>query len=323
MSTGNWSHTDNFIKISANKSYIGAKGIFNSLDAKLHGGITDPDILGYYNTFHPLNLKYDTDYAVWDGLRSTNLGKTLGVVQLIDQLQSIKVKAWDVATQVVYDNTTTQYTHIFPHRRSAFQTGSVEKRVAAVTNLISAIGADASLAAVKTNASAFLVLLNAAILAQTDQITEIDTAITNLEASSNDASDEAFGIFGSLIAKYKKTPKLVDKYMPIALLIHIVQLIFTITLKNMLAKKLFARKLNIEKNMLRGINVGKFAIDCFFNNGLSDRPEVGASIVRIEADCTKDFSPTDAGYTDLKRHFHVINTGILEAVVEIDIMVVN
>ena len=75
--------------------------------------------------------------------------------------------------------------------------------------------------------------------------------------------------------------------------------------------------------MIRGTNVGTFAIECFFNNGLSDRPEVGALIITIEADSTKDFNPIDAGYTDLKRHFHVINTGILEEAVQIDIMVVN
>ena len=111
--------------------------------------------------------------------------------------------------------------------------------------------------------------------------------------------------------------------MPVALLIHIVQLVFTITLKTMVAKKLFARKLNPAKNMLRGINVGTFAIKGFFNNGLSDRPEVGAPMVTIEGDSTKDFNPTEAGYTNLKRHFYVINTGILEAAVEIDIMVAN
>ena len=323
MSTSNWSRTDNFIKIAAVKSNIGAKGIFNTLDVKLHGGIADPDILGYYNIFHPCNVQYNSDYAVWDGLRSTNLGKTLGVVQLIDQLRSTNAKTWDVAIQVVYPDTTTQYKHVLPHRRLHFQTGTIENRVAAVTNLISAIGTDASLASVKTSASAFLVLIETAILKQKDQITEIDTAITNLDKSCNDASEEAFGIFGSLIAKFKKTPKSVDAYMPVSLLQHIVQLSFKITLKNMLAKPLFSRKLNPVKNMLRGTNVGKFAIKCFFNNGLSDRPEVGAPMITIEADSTIDFNSTDAGYTDLKRHFHVINVGILEQAVQIDIMVVN
>ena len=323
MSSSNWPRTDNFFKTAANKSYIGAKGIFNALDTKLHGGIADPDILVFYNTFHPLNVTYNTDYAVWDGLRSTNMGKTLGVVQLMDQLQSTKAKAWDIATQAIYPDNTTQYKHVFPHRRIHFQSGSVENRVAAVTNLISAIGADASLATVKASAVAFLALIEAAILAQTDQITGIDTAITNLETSSNNASDEALGIFGSLIAKFKVTPKSIDIYMPVSLLQNIVQLSFKITLKNMLAKPLFTRKLNTAKNMIRGTNVGTFAIKGFFNNGLSDRPEVGAPIITIEGDSTIDFNPIDAGYTDLKRHFHVINMGILDAVVTISIMVVN
>lgn len=58
MPTSNWTRTDNFFKTAAERSYIGAKGIFTSLDTKLYGGITDPDILAFYNTYHPLNINH-------------------------------------------------------------------------------------------------------------------------------------------------------------------------------------------------------------------------------------------------------------------------
>jgi len=59
MPLRNWTRTDNFFKSAASRSYISAKGIFNSLDAKLLGGIADPAILDFYTTFHPLNTEYN------------------------------------------------------------------------------------------------------------------------------------------------------------------------------------------------------------------------------------------------------------------------
>ena len=323
MPTSNWSRTDNFIKNAANKSYIGAKGIFNALDTKLYGGIADPDILAFYNDFHPLNTTFNTNYAIWDGLRSTGISKTLGVMQLLDQLSSTKIKAWDIAIQGVYVNTSTQYVNLLPHHRAPFQTGTIEKRVAALVNLIAAIGTDASLATVKTGVSAFLLQLQTAIAAQSTQITGIDTSITNLETSSNAASDEAFGIFGSFLTKFKATPKLIDIYMPVSFLQNIMQVSFTMTLKFMKVKKVFKRKLDPAKQKIRGTNVGMFAVKGYFTNGLTDQLAAGAAFITMPANTTEDYDLVAAGYTDTNRHFYVVNEGVIDASVEVAIMVEN
>ena len=323
MPTSNWSRTDNFFKNAANKSYIGAKGIFNALDTKLHGGIADPDILAFYNSFNPLNTTFNTNYAIWDGLRSTGIGKTLGVVQLLDLLSSTKIKAWDIAIQGIYINNTPEYAHLLPHHRTPFQISTVEKRVAALVNLIAAIGTDASLATVKTSVSAFLLQLQTAIGAQATQITGIDTAIVNMETASNAASDEAFGIFGGFLTKFKATPKLIDIYMPVSFLQNIMQVSFSMTLKFMKVKKVFKRKLDPAKQKIRGTNVGMFAVKGYFTNGLTDQLAAGAAFITMPANTTEDYDLVAAGYTDTNRHFYVVNEGVIDASVEVAIMVEN
>ena len=323
MPSGNWSRTDNFIKTSASRSYIGAKGIFNAIDTKLLGGIADPEILGFYNTFNPLNTDYNSKYAIWDGFRSTGIGKTLGVVQLIDLLSSTKIKGWDIAIQIVYDNKTPEYAHLLPHHRAPFQAGSVGKRESALINLVAAIGTDVSLATVKTSVSAFLTSLQTAMTAQSTQITSIDTAIVNLEASSNTASDAAFGIFGGFLAKFSVTPKLTDAYFPVNLLNSIAQLTFTAKLKTLLPRKLFKRKLDIIKNFIKGLNVGTDTVIGYFTDGITNKLAVGAPFISMPPNSSADYDLVAAGYTDKKRHFYIANTGAIEANVEIDIMVIN
>jgi len=172
MST--WSRMVNFFKTAADKSNVGAKAIFDSFDLKLKAGISDPDISGYYTTFHPICLAYDSSYSVWDSLRSSKSGKTLGVVQLIDQLTSTNAREWDVAIQFVYNSKTPKYLSLFPNHRIPFQTGTVDSRARAINNLITEMGTDVTLATVKTKVTAFFGLLTDAMIVQKNQLNSIN-----------------------------------------------------------------------------------------------------------------------------------------------------
>ena len=123
-----------------------------------------------YNFFHPLKVKFDTEYSIWDGLRSSSPSNTLGVVQLLDELSSTYIRNWDLAIQIVYNIKTTQYKALLPKHRTPFQSGKIAAREHALNNLLTAIGTDVSLAAVKTSVTSFMALLTAATAKQSGPV---------------------------------------------------------------------------------------------------------------------------------------------------------
>ena len=318
-----FTHRDNFIKIAANRNNIRAKKIFDAIDFALKSGKADPDIFDLYTSFHPYNLVYEDGYSVWSSLKRSNAGKTLGVVQIVEQLSHTKIKAWDIAIQAVYENTTVQYKSLLPNHRYPFNSGTVNARYIAITDLLTTMGTDASLTPTKTNITAFALLLKNAMDMQKDQVNDIDNALVALDAASNDASDEAFRIFGCLITKFYKTPKSIDAYFPVAMFQNVAQFSFTSTLKNKKPKKVFKRKLDILKQIMRITNISTEIINGYFTNGLSDVHTPGTPVLSILPNTIVDCNPAEMGYTEDKRHFHIVNTGLTEASIEIDIMSVN
>ena len=318
----NWTRSDNFIKNVAERSFIGAKGIFDSFDCKLNNS-TDPEVMGYYNTFHPLCLIYDEGYGKWSSLRSGSPSKTLGVVQLLDQLSSTKIKAWDIAIQSVYDNTSMQYKGLLPHHRIPFQSGKTNSRAIAINDLITAIGDNTSLVTLKTNVTDFYELLTAAMLLQKSLIINIDLAIQELEAASNAASEEAFRIYGGFVMKFYKTPKHIDMYFPVGLLQSVSQSSFTATLSNKKPRKIFKRKLDITKHTLKYTSIGTDVVNGYFNNGFTDVHTPGTPIFAMQPNTMAEINPAEMGYTDTNRHLHIINTGLGSTFIEVDIMLAN
>ena len=317
-----FTHRNNFIKIAAHKSFIGAKCIMDAILLNLKAGNTDPDIMLMYNSYNPYCLAFDNCYGIWSSIRRSNPGNTLGIVQLLEQLSHNKIKSWDIAIQVIYENTTVEYKKLLPNHRYPFNSGKVSARILALTDLITAMGTDASLATVKTQVTSFALLLKNATILQQDQLNDIDTAITAMEAASNDASDEAFRIFGCLIIKYYKTPKLIDAFFPVAMLQNVSQSTFTTMLKTKKPKKVFKRKLDIVKNSLRFTNTGTETAHAYFTNGLTDLPSADTLVFVIQPNTIIDCNPAFAGYTDDKRHLHIVNTGSTGINIEVDIMAV-
>ena len=318
----NWNRSDNFFEPAVNKSYFGAKSIFDAFDLNLKtGGVTDPEILGFYNDFHPFCVAYDNIYGTWSSLRSTRMGKTLGVVQLVDLLSSVKAKNWDVAVQNIYPNTSTEYKTLFPHHRSDFQNGSIDSRLQAVNNLLLAIGADASLAAVKTDATSFALSLKNAIEGQHSQINTINNTLQQLDAARSAASGEAWGTYGQFVTKFKHSPKQMDVYFPVNLLQSVSQSSYTATLAGNKIKKLFRRKLDTTKQTLKYFSVGTEVVHAYFTNGLTNTPAAGTQVFAIQPNTMGECNPTEMGYTDVNRYLHIVNTGTETMEIEIDIMV--
>lgn len=319
MATLIWSKTLNFFKAILLRSKLGTKAIFDALDANLHTGIADADILALYNFFHSLCTDFDAKYLIWSSLKSSNPSNTLGVTDLLKELSSLKIQAWDIIIQSFYLQSSTRYKALLPHRRRPFQEGTNALRAEAVANLLVAIGSDANLASLKTEVLAFQVLLLAAMSATSTQKTEIKTANTNLVTSILNGAAGMMYVYGGLIKKYYLSLTTVNNFFPVALMNKITQTDFTATLKSLLPKKLFKRKLEITQS-LDGTNFSSNPVLVYFTNGLTKVLAPGDPFISMPPITIANYTLAQAGYSDTKRCLYVKNTAGGDASVEIDIV---
>ncbi len=315
----NWTRSDDFFNIITDGNYILSKRIFDSYDAKIHAGITDPDILTLYTNNHPYCIAYDTAYGVWDSLKSSNKGTTHCVVQLTNLLMSTKAKAWDTAVQQIYPQGTSNYISIFPNHRTPFQTGTILSRIIAMQNLVTAIGSDLTLAAVKTSLQTFLTQFTTARTQQENQIIAIDKSINALEIARKNAG--SFMLFGyaTLLAKYFLTPKSIDIFFPIEYLTNTKQSIYIRTLTNQTPDFLFKHKFDIEKQTIEVINSGDNVYRIYFTNGLTDKLTAGELFIDVQPHTSNSYNPALMNYADGRRHCYVLNMSTGTANVEVDI----
>ncbi len=319
MATIHWSKTENFFLAILLRSKLSAKAIFDALDASLHDAMADAEILALYAIFHPLCVDFDAKYLAWSSLRSSNPGKTMSVKDLLAELSSLNIRTWDLEIQAVYAQTSSKYKELLPHRRTPFQEGKTALRLEAIANLLVAIGTDATLAAVKAEILAFQTLLVNAMATSSTQTTAIGTASANLITSIIKGAAGMMCVFGGLLKKYYLSLPTVDTFFPVAMLLKIMQTDFTVTLKTMLPKKLFKRKLETI-NQLVGTNFSDNIVLVYFTNGLTKVLAPGDLFISMPAISMDTYSLAEAGYSDTKRCLCVKNTLGGEASIEIDII---
>ena len=315
-----WSRTVNFFLPHIQISYLSAEAIIDFTDNALLEGDADAAIMALYNFFHPLKVTFDADYAIWDGLRSSSPSNTLGVVQLLDELSSTYIRNWDLAIQLVYNIKTTQYKALLPKHRTPFQSGKIASREHALTNLLTAIGTDASLAAVKTSVTSFVALLTAATNKQSGQVTNIDTAIVNLDAAALAAANGLLFVYGGLMTKYYLTPKTIDNFFDVAMLHSVPQTVFNPTLKTTKPKKLSRRKMDTAtqslKFTLEGDNIGH----AYYTNGIIKTPTPGAPMIILQPNSIANHSFADGGYSETNHFLYVANTAAGTITIKIEIV---
>lgn len=221
----------------------------------------------------------------------------------------------------MYDVDTTQYKTLLPKHRIPFQTGTIASRVLAINTLITAIGSDASLATVKTSIVTFITLLNTAIGKQGSQITNIDTAVADLEASALKASEGMLFVYASLLAKFYLTPASVDTYFDITELHSVLQMVFNATLRVINRERAICRrKMDTAKYSVKLTHVGTGIVNVYYTNGIAKKPGVGTIVTSLQPDSSATYSFNELGYTDQKTFLYLVNTTGSKAQVKIEIV---
>ncbi len=312
MSDTTWPHAINFIDTITDGNFKHGFDLFEKHETQLHSGIADADIAAMYAYYRPFRLAYATAYGNWIGIKGTSSGGTANFMSLIEDLAGNKARAWDVATQVVYDQKSNKYKALFPHRRSPFQTGSINSRIAAISGLLSAIGTDASLATLKGQINTFNTALLAARDAQQTNFGTIDSTLTQLETARLNAAQAMFKNYGGLVVKYYLTPKTICNYMPVDLLQSSQQTAFNGATSSGETDHILKRKMEVDAHVFIK-NDSDWEEQFFCTDGLKDTPEPGQPAIVLPPHSQQDVLASDLGYTDARRHLYIKNNGAAAA----------
>jgi len=212
MATNIWLPFNNFILSATTKSYEKAQKVSTYHDtALLADSTTDPFILGLYNFYHPFHLALVKAMTDWIAQGGTQQGTTQTFTELIDGLPA-QADEWDYDIRAVYKKGTTQYTTLFPHAHKPFYSGSQQDKVNAVAALITAIGSDAALAAVKATIQTYYDQLTVAAV---NKDTNKDNTSTNsdaVEAARVAMCNAQFKNYGDLMSHFYDAPEKAMKY---------------------------------------------------------------------------------------------------------------
>ncbi len=319
MPTGNWPHSKNFFIPIVNRSKIGAKSIFDLFELLLHSGISDSKILEMYDFFHPLLLNFDAAHLGWSSQRSSSMANTQGVMEIIEQMATTKIRFWDNLVQIIYPIETTRYVSLFPHRRGPFQGGSVASRESALANFIEAIGDDTALATLKTDVVALQTTLNVAKAKQKNQMQSIELTLENLAKATLEAAEGMYYVHGNLQVKFYKNPTLMDIYFPIEKMEITTQTEFSFTLTNQTIRKALKHKFDITTQKIHGCNVGSGRVKMYFTNGLTNEIGNDDLYVIMLPNSIEDYEIEKMGYTDIKRTLYIVNLDSITQNVELSI----
>ena len=145
-------------------------------------------------------------------LKAAYKGATQAAKNLWDELRSDKIDNWDIRIQVVYRKGTPEYLALIPNGRKPFQSLAYELRLSAVETLISSIGDDLALAALKIDVEAFYALLVAARDNQQGKEGLVDGLSVELEQERVNCSQAMYYTLGGLMQKYYQNTELISGF---------------------------------------------------------------------------------------------------------------
>ena len=210
--SGSWSFTNNSFLTATRDSYLKTHIISTFTDGALNNAKADAQILVQYNFYHPLHVAYEAAFGVWDAQRATQSGSTMTLESWLDQLSSIKVKAWDIQIQGQFAKGTPTYKTLFPHGHEVFHNGTQNAKIDAVGLLNTNLTGIVPLAATKTDVGNFLASLKSANTAQKGmkEGTGIDNDLVEIQRIN--VCNGLYAVLGALMNKYYLTPEMVENF---------------------------------------------------------------------------------------------------------------
>ena len=227
----------NRFEVASRDSFNVAAAIGTQHVSALHAdSATVPIALICYNNVKPKYDAYMAARVAHLAQIGTQFGEVLTLKQLLEVMPT-NVESWQVSIKNVYDAKTTRFKEMFSKGKSTLNRGTQINRINAVESLLTAIGSDAALTAVKGKITLFHTSLLSALTTKDDAKSTTVTDSTTLETTRIDLCDEIEGNLGLLINNFKKDTSLAAKYFDETLLHNSLQMSFDLKIKPLNAKK--------------------------------------------------------------------------------------
>ncbi len=231
----------NRFEVASRNSFNVAAAIGTQHVSALHAdSATVPIALICYNNVKPKYDAYMAARVVHIAQTGTQFGEVLTLKQLLEVMPT-NVESWQVSIKNVYDAKTTRFKEMFSKGKSVLNRGTQINRINAVGALITAIGSDIALTAVKDKIILFHTSLLTALTTKDDAKSTTVTDSTTLETTRIDLCDEIEGNLGLMINNFKKDTSLAAKYFDETLLHNSLQISFDLKIKPLCSKKAIKR----------------------------------------------------------------------------------
>ena len=211
-----WQYQINPFLVASNNSYIKAVRLSVFHDTALANVSTDAFFGPLYTAYHTQHLSYMTLYDSWVVQGHIQIGETLSLEQFLILLSGTKIAQWDVAIQNVYNNKTSQYATLLPHKRVPFHHGTQDERIEAVKALSTTLTGITALATTKTDVDNFYAQLNTAHNTQKSGKQSKSTHSTTLETQRINICNMQYANLGLLINHFSTAPQNISNYFDVA-----------------------------------------------------------------------------------------------------------
>jgi hypothetical protein len=178
----------------------------------LKANISDAFIASLYATYDGVHNNFVDAYNAWRVQLGVQQGATKALDALFKELASKKVSKWKGVVVGIYGSDSPMLEALFPQQSKPFNSGNQSDKLEAVNQLISAIGSNADLAALKTEIELFYTALNDAFEAQkgakllTNNLSDaVDTARIKMCTTQ-------YANLGAMMQQYAATPLLSGNY---------------------------------------------------------------------------------------------------------------
>ena len=309
MSTRPFSLFVNRFEVATRDSYNVAIAVGTQhVNALFADSTTSPIALTCYNNVKPSFDLFKAARIAHSSQTGTQSGEVLSFKQMLETMPVV-VDAWQTQIKAVYPEGSAGFKALFPKGKSTLNTGKQQNRVDAVATLITTIGTDASLAAVKIVIQTFETALLLAFGTKDDAKADTGTDSTELETCRVNMCDEMEGNYGLLLNANKTEPTLAAKYFDESLLRNLLQMIFATTIGLLKTKNLFKRTfINPLTQQLQITNNTNTVLEMFLS--LTKKGQVGLVFVTIAPFSTSTHFLTEFGDPTTEIYFNIHNTNI-------------
>ncbi|MEI8202702.1 MAG: hypothetical protein WCH34_06795 [Bacteroidota bacterium] len=213
-----WLYLSNQFLIATRRNFRKAYKLSREHDSRVKNALdnnpADEDYQIIYNRYHPLHEDLSVHYSNWASKGGMQKGDTLNLKQLLKLLPA-KMHRIDVRIQIVHEPETQAYEKLFPQMHKPFYSGTQDSRILAVKTLITTIGDEVALAAVKADLIIIYNALESAKKVQTGAKKEKKTSSSTLEDSRVAAMTCMYQDLGLLINKFPSKPNMIEPFFDV------------------------------------------------------------------------------------------------------------